>query len=616
MANLRITELDFDDIKTNLRTFLQSQEEFSDYDFTGSSLNVLLDVLAYNTHYNAYLANMLVNEMFLDSAVKRSSVVSLAKMLGYTPTSARSAKAIVDVVVNGVSGSPSTITLPRYSEFSTVLSSNTYSFYNVDEIIVSPNNGTYEFTDVEIYEGTLVTFSYVVNNPGPEEKYVINDTNIDSRTLRVTVQNSSTDQTSNTYTLSTDTTALDGTSKVYFLEENSQEKYEIYFGDGIVGKKLSRGNIVIVQYLVSSGTGPNSSASITQSFALSATIEGSTSFDVSTTQNSIGASEKENIFSIKYNAPKVNASRNRAVTADDYKSLIQSNFTEAESISVWGGEDNVPPAYGKVFISLKPFDGYTITEATKANLNTQILRSKKVLAIQPEFVDPEYFYLNLNVNIQYNTSSTTLSSNQITSQVTTTINNYFNNELKKFDKDFNKSKLIKQILDTNSSISTVLITVKVQKRYNLTLNTVNSFTGEDSIQFNNKITPGSVSSSRFNVLSGGSTVLVRAVDIPDSMPPNPEGTGTLRLVRVSNGQTVDNNFGTVNYSTGSIAINQFTPVSFPTGIRNLRITASIQELSHNIQVFRNQIIVKDDTAENKSLGLESGLTVTTTAIVE
>ena len=400
MSNLRIAELDFDQIKSNLKTYLASQSEFTDYDFEGAGLSVLLDVLAYNTHYNAYLANMVVNEMFLDSAIKRSSAVSIAKHLGYTPRSDRGAKAVVNITATNVVGSPSYITLPKYTIFTSTVNNSTYTYVNLQEYSATLNNGSYTFNNVELIQGAYYSYSYNVVTPGPDEKYVLPNNGIDTTSLRVIVQNSSNDATQTLYTQTTDIVNIDSTSKVYFLQENSQEKYEIFFGDDIIGKKLTAGNIVNIEYIITDGEAANVSSNITQAFT-TVSIQGSSDVTITTVSNAVGGASKEGIQSIKFNAPLINAAANRAVTTEDYKALITSSITEAESVSVWGGEDNVPPIYGKVLISLKPYDGFTISQSTKDIITSQILSNKKVLAIQPQFIDPEYFYIGMDINVKY-----------------------------------------------------------------------------------------------------------------------------------------------------------------------------------------------------------------------
>lgn len=615
LRSIDISELDFDQIKNNLKAFLQDQPEFTDYDFEGSGLSILLDILAYNTHYNAYLANMLANEMFLDSAVKRSSAVSIAKHLGYTPSSTRSARSTVSINVNGPTGSPSTLTLNAKTPFSTSISGNTFTFYNLDAVTIAATNGNYVFNDVVLVEGSLANFTFAVNQPGPDEKYEIPDTNIDTSTLKVTVQDSVSNTTAVTYVLTTDTTNVTSTSKVFFLEENPLGRYEIYFGDGVIGKKLTNGNLVNVEYLRSSGGNANTSNNTSISFTTD-TIGGSSNVVISVSSNPSSGSNKDTITDIKFKAPRVNAARNRAVTASDYEALITANFSDAESVSVWGGEDNDPPYFGKVLISLKPYDGFTISQTTKNNIRDTILANKKVLSIQPEFIDPEFFFVNMTVNISYDTTATTKTSSEIETIVRSTIANYFSTDLQKFNKDFYKSKLTKLILDSDSSILSVIILIKLQKRLVIQLNALNTFITENSIKFENAISPGTLSSSRFFTLSGNATVLAKITDVPDTMPPSSTGTGTLVIRNALTNTPLNSNVGSVSYATGQVSITGFTPTSLPNSINDFRITASIQEESHNLIVNRNQILVLDTTISNPAAGREAGLTVNVTAVTQ
>ena len=615
MPNLRIAELDFDEIKQNLKEFLQDQDEFTDYDFEGSGLSVLLDILAYNTHYNAYLANMVVNEMFLDSAVKRNSAVSIAKHLGYTPASVRGARAVLDITVNSPTGLPQTLTLPRFTSFTTSINGTGFTFLNTTEITATPVGTAYTFEDVTVIEGEFKNQAFVSVQPGPAEKFEITETNIDTSTLIVSVQTSSTDITTTSFNLSEDITGVDGNSAVFFLQENPFGRYEIFFGDGVIGKKLIAGNIINIRFLVPAGTAANTSDLATQTFT-STPIGGSSNINIITISNPSSAADKESITSIKFKAPLINAARNRAVTAEDYKALITANFSDAESISVWGGEENDPPIFGKVFISLKPFSGFNISQETKQSIINNILNPKKVLAIQPEFVDPAFFFVNLVVNVNYNSLLTTKTPNQIETIVTNTINNYFSTDLQKFNLDFKKSKLLNLISNSDTSIDSVIMLIKLQRRFLLTFNQSNSFAEENAIQFQNKIAPGTISSTRFFADINGTTVLVRASDIPADSPSDPEGTGSLALFRVSDDALLQSDFGSVNYGSGQITINEFTPVSFPAGITNFRLTASIQEVSQNIEVYRNQILVLDDSVLNVIIGTAAGLSVNVSPIVE
>jgi hypothetical protein len=613
MANLRIAELDFDTIKTNLKTYLQSQNEFSDYDFEGAGLSVLIDILAYNTHYNAYLANMLANEMFLDSSVKRSSAVSIAKHLGYTPKSVTGSKAFLDITVNNPVGSPATLTLDRYASFSTTVNGTAYTFLTTEPFTIQPSGGIYSFENIPVKEGRLLEYSHTVVSPGPDEKYEIPNSTVDTSTMLVTVQNSSTDTTTTTYTLSTDITTVTGTSTVYFLEENTLGNYQIYFGDGVLGKKLVAGNIIRIQYLACTGSVANVSGNISQTFTAGNAIGGSNNITVITASNSTGGAERESISSIKFNAPRANLARNRAVTKADYSSIIKAQYSQVESISVWGGEENEPPVYGKVLISLKPFSGFVIDDITKTEIKNTILKDRNVLTVTPEFVDPDYIYVNLTVNANYNKNLTTLNASQISNLLRNEIVSYFNTNLQQFEKPFYYSQLLEALNNVDNSVLSVLVDVKIQKRLVPILNIQNAYINENVLRFNNKLNPGNVESTRFFIVRDGTTITVRMYDVPDVMPPDVNGTGTLRLYNVNDGTDLGS-IGTVNYSTGIISISGITPVGYPSNQFEIIITADAQEDSYNITSSRNQIIVVDDSTENTSSNRLQGITVNVTAV--
>ena len=615
MSNLRISELDFDQIKTNLKTFLHAQTEFTDYDFEGSGLSTLLDILAYNTHYNAYLANMVVNEMFLDSAVKRSSAVSIAKHLGYTPVSTRGSVANLDIVVTNPTNLPAILTMDRYTPFTSSIDGVPYTFFTTEAKTALRVGTNYTFSNIDVTEGTLLSYSYVVSDTTPNSKYEIPSTAVDTTTILVSIQTSSSDITTTTYTLTTDITGIDSTSKIYFLEQNTQGNYQIYFGDGIIGKSLSVGNIITIQYMVVTGSAVNVSSTVTQSFTAGTTIGGSSSIAITVNSNSTGGADAESITSIKFNAPRINASKNRAVTAADYEALILSNYAGAESVSVWGGEDNEPPYYGRVIISLKPYSGFTISDATKESIANNILKSRQAITVTPVFVDPVYFYVGVNAVVSYNSSATTLSSQQIKSQVNDAITNYFSVNLQKFNKNYIHSTLINAILSKNNSITSALLTVKLQRRLLPTLNTINVFSGDTAIKFRNAISPGTLISSFFFITVNGVTTLVKITDLPDTTPPSGTGTGTLRLINSITGTIISSSIGTVDYGTGIVSITSITPTGLPAGATDIRITGSIQETSYNLSVSRNEILVQDDTTTNKIGGLIAGTNVTVSASV-
>lgn len=620
MANLRVSELDFDDIKVNLKNFLSNYRDsngdlvFTDYDFEGSGLSVLLDLLAYNTHYNAYLSNMLINEMFLDSAVKRESAVSIAKHLGYTPRSVKSARATINFTVNNVVGNPSTITLDRYTPFTTTINNSSFTFVNLESITVSKDAGAYNFTNVEITEGIPLEFVFRVNVPGPTEKYEIPNLNLDVSTMIVTVQKSNTDLTTTTYNLADDALGIDGNSTIYFLEENPTGSFSLVFGDGILGKKLTAGNLIKVQYLISNGSSCNVSNLITQRFSTSTTISGGSIGSIITVNNSNYGSEKETITEIKFNAPKFSSSQNRAVNSSDYKVLIDSFYPALiDSVAVWGGEENIPKKYGKVMIALSPATGFVITETVKNNIAT-FLKQKRILSISPEFVEPEYFYINLSTNVKYNSKTLSTTSDQLKISIQNTIESYFNSNLKQFDQDFVFSKLSKLIDETDPSILGNLITLKVQKRIEPTINVTKILTNNDAIKFYIGVLPGSLESTRFAVDMDGSTYPVVLKDYPIEALPNYSGTGIIKLINPVNNSIVDASYGTIDYATGIISVPSFKVAGLYEDSTDIRIMIKPQDSFLDVTVNRNQILLLDDSTSNSLTNTNPGLTINTYGI--
>jgi hypothetical protein len=609
MAELRVTELDFDDIKQNLKTYLQSQDEFNSYNFEGSGMNVLLNLLAYNTHYNAYLANMIHNEAFLDSAIKRASVVSKAKHLSYVPRSTTAAKAVVDILVNSPTGSPNTLTLNRFTTFTSNVGGSSFTFSNINDVTISPINGQYIFEDVVLYEGTPLTFTYAVSEVGPTVKYEIPNANVDTTTILVTVQNSSSDLTTTVFTKVTDITSVTPTSNVYYLEENYNGRYEIYFGDNILGKQLSAGNIIRIEYLITNGEAANIFDGVTQTFSLNGSIGGSSSVLVTVIQVSAGGAEAETIDQIKFNAPRNFVSQNRAVTAEDYANIIRQNFAGVESITVWGGEDNDPPIYGKVFISLKPFEGTVISETQKAQIKTDILASRGVVSVIPEFVDPIYTYVGVNANVRYDAKVTTKSTSQIVELVRAAIEGFFTNNLQQFDRNLVYSRLAASIDAADPSIYGNSFSLKLQKRIKPTLNLGQSW----EIRFNTRVHPGDVESTRFFTSINGLLVAVRLADSPNDMPPNYDGSGTMFLI---NADTNENllSVGTVNYATGSMTINNLVVTGFQQNQTDIRITVSQQEDSMNVDVINNEILILDDSTGNRLINRNAGVFISVTPI--
>ena len=614
MSQIRITELDFDTIKQNLISFLGGQEEFSDYSFQGSGLSVLIDLLAYNTHYNAYYGNMLLSELFLDSAVKRSSAVSVAKHLGYTPMSKRGSVANISVKVLDPTGLPPQLTIDPFTSFVSTIDDSGYNFLTIKAYTASREGNEYNFDNIEVKEGQLQEFSYVVSNTTPAAKYEIPALNVDTSTISVSVQTSATDLTRETFTLSEDLTALTDESAIYFLEQNPLEKYQIYFGDDILGRSPEVGNIVIIRYLVVEGESTNVSSKITQSFQSSGSIGGSNNITCTTNSNSSDGKDKETITSIKHYAPKFNAAKNRCVTASDYEVLIQSNYSGAESIATWGGEDNDPPIYGKVFVSLKPYEGFIISEEAKETIRSDILKNKQGVTVQVEFIDPDYLYVGLDIAVEYNFATTSKTSGQIYTLIVNAVRSYFSTSLQKFDADFKHSTLINNLIDVDVSVASVLMSVTLQKRIVPVLNTTNVLTLANALKFRNAIKPGSFKSSYYYGMLNGVQTLMYIGGIPDDMPPDDLGTGTLRLINASDNSVINSDIGTINYGTGVVSINEILPVALPTGSEDIRFTCSVQERNYNLNCNRNEVFVLNETSENKITGTTEGLTVTVNGI--
>lgn len=559
---IQVSELDFDQIKANLKTYLRDQPEFTDYDFEGSGLSVLLDVLAYNTHYNALYQNFTVNEMFLDSAGKRNSVVSRAKELGYTPYSSTCAEASIDVTFTST-GNPPTLTLPKFSSFITTVDNITYTFYTMEEVTITPNPG-YVFSDLIIQEGTPVTFKYTA---AAGARYMVPNSNVDMSTLSVRVQESVNSTVFHTYTRADSILNVTGSDRVYFVKEIENQLYELKFGDGLLGLELPNGSVVHMEYLVTNGPKVNGAKVFTYTGILATTAVAS----VFLKSAAYKGADIESVASIKFNAPKAYTAQNRAVTADDYQSLIYNNFTAAQSVSVWGGEDNVPPVYGKTFICVKPRDADLLSVVQKNEIIKDILGSRNVVSITPEIIDPEYINITLTTTVYYNDRETSRSPSEISSLVSSTILDYNENDLQKFDGVFRFSKLSRLIDNTEpaivNNISTILLHVSLTPRLNTyaeyIVNIINPI-------YTEHVPENAVSSHGFYIPN--STEIHYLQD---------DGIGNIQLFYHNNSEVgaqgvtanhivVNPTIGTVDYATGYIKI------------QNLNITALAESELHLI----------------------------------
>lgn len=462
-SSIQFADLDFADIKSSLITFLKSQDTFKDYNFSGSGLSTLLDILAYNTQYNAYYLNMVGNEMFLDTALQRSSVVSQAKVLNYTPKSTIAPTATINLTAYSVT--TSLLTLPKFTKFiSEAIDGVNYIFVNDDEQTVSVVSGQANFTDVALKEGTPVNYSFTVDTTSnPDLIFQIPDETIDTTTLEVAVQDSGTNSFSTVYTQASDVLLLDGTSTVYFLQEGLDGNYEIYFGDDIIGKKLINGNIVRLSYLSTNGT----KAAGANSFILLDSISGFSNTSIFPVVPATNGGEKESIDSIRFQASKSYTAQNRAVSKNDYITLIQQNNLgyAFDAVNVWGGQENDPPVYGQVFVSLKPAGAYFFTDTQKQKIIQDVIKPISVLTVEPTLLDPDYTYLKLTANVLYDPRKTTLTAPQLQNTIKQSILSRATSTLNTFNSTFLETDITNSIMSIDSSIITNELIVQTQKKF-------------------------------------------------------------------------------------------------------------------------------------------------------
>jgi len=580
-GKLEITDLDFDTIKGNLKTYLRGQSEFSDYDFEGSGLSVLLDILAYNTHYNAFMANMTANEMFLDTAVKRSSVVSLAKALGYTPIGSQAAMAIVDVTVHDATG-PSLLLASGHT-FKTKATGQSYQFVNTTDITVIPSSGVYKFENISVYEGTWVEVDYTVNAADAEQKFILDNARIDISTLSVKIQNSSSDTVTTTFTKANNLVEVKSTTTAFFVQETTAAEWEVYFGDGIVGKKLIDGNIIKVGYIVTNETAANGA----NKFSSASAIGGFVDITVVTTTVAAGGSAPEGLDTIKHNAPFNYTAQNRAVTANDYKTLVPQIYANVESIAVWGGEYNDPPVYGKVYISIRPKGGAFLRDTSKADIKKK-LKDYTVASVTPEIINPEIIKIIPSVNFKYDSGITTKTQGDLETLVRAAIVTYSSDQLSQFEGIFRYSKFTALVDNTDTAIMSNISTIKMSLSMTPTLASSVKY----DVKFQNALyNPGlahvvPVLESTGFIMSGQTNTLYFDDD----------GSGNLRTYFLTGTlkSYVSATAGTVDYATGAIAVTALTITS--TANADKTITFKVIPSSNDLVPVRNQIFEIDSTS--------------------
>ena len=587
---LQITDLEFDQIKSNLKSYLSAQTQFQDYDFEGSGMSVLIDMLSYNTHYTGYYANMLGNEMFMDSSSLRESVVSHAKHLNVMPTSVRTPTAKLDFTFTPA-GTPTSLTIAKDTKFTSSINGVSYKFVtNTTTTVPRSATGTYTATGVEIKEGKILNKSYTVNASDTAQRFIIPNANVDTTTLSVTVQNSSSDSTVYTYSdgNAVDVTTIKGIDKVFFLQEVESQKYEITFGDGAVGKQLSDGNIIFIEYIVTGGTLANKAST----FTASGSVAGLTSanYILTTSTDATGGADIQTTTSLKFLAPKLYQAQKRATTKDDYKAILLEQRPDIESITVYGGEDADPVQYGKVFIAVKPVGSASFSTAAKTAIKTDILKSSNVVTVIPELIDPIMYYLLIETTVNYDPVTNLTNENTLKTNINTSIQNYFQTNLEKFDQKFRYSKLVQDIDNTNNSVRNNKTTVKYQQRI---IPGELGLTSTYTMNFNNVITEGSIVSTSFTASDG---ITYSLVDVG----------GIIKVAKTTSG-VVDSpavyftlpdgtqNQGTIDYTTGKVVLNNFNPYTITDATTNIKFTVTPSVNNNDITPLREQILTYDVT---------------------
>ena len=473
-TNIQVASLDFSGIKQNFINYLQTQDTFKDYNFSGSALSTLLDVLAYNTQYNAFYLNMVANEMFLDSALQRSSVVSHAKLLNYVPHSAVGPVALVNLTFTGVT--TSSFTIPKYTNFlSEAIDNVNYNYVTLYDTTVPVTSNTAILNAVEIKQGTVQNYTFTVNSTAnPKYIFEIPDKNIDTSTMTVTVQQSVSNSAYQVFNATTNYLSLTPTDPVYFLQEAADGNYQIYFGDGVLGQQLSDGNVVKISYISTKGT----VGGLANSFTLMTKFANYSTVTVTPYLAATTGEDKESIDSIKFQAPKAFAAQGRAVTKNDYITLLQQNNLGItfDAVNVWGGEENNPPVYGQVFIALKPTGAYDLTATQKQLITNQVLVPYGVVTVKPTIVDPDYTYIQLSSNVLFNQSQTSLTPSAIKTGVQQAIYGYAANNLNTFNSTFSSYEVLNTINNYDPSIITSDFGINLQKKFYPVLKSPQTYT--------------------------------------------------------------------------------------------------------------------------------------------
>ena len=575
-SQFNITDLDFDDISVNLRNYLKGQEQFKDYDFDGSSMSILIDLMAYASHIGAVNTNIAASELFLDSAQIRKNVVSRAKDLGFVPQSETGATAIVDITLSDVRNPdgtyPTTVemTLNRGSLFQSTFDGTTRNFIVPSTVKPSQNGDSYVYNDVELVQGTYASDTFVYDTQLPNPKFVLTNKRVDKSRIQVSVNSNGTTET---YALSTNISNITTESKVFYEQENEDGFREIYFGDGVLGKQLLDGDIITVTYIIVDPTHANGA----RTFAMINSINGFSNVQTVASSVAQGGAEKESIESIKFKANKFYTSQNRLVTLNDYKAKVSEYYPNADAVAVWGGEDNNPPEYGKIFVALKPKNSDYLSDTEKKEV-VRKLNALNMLTVRPTIVDPEIIKILISTTFKYNANQTTLSQGEIETVVINAINDFDNKNLSNFDSIFRHSRLIQAIDDSNDAILSNTTNIRLKKSQKVFTDTTRGVVVEFGNGLYNphvghaKASGGIVSTTGFKV--SGDSVNTQYFD--------DDGEGNLRRYYLSGSTRIyqDNSAGTVDYATGKISINTI----FFTSVVNVDSTIDFTVIPNSLDV--------------------------------
>jgi len=615
---INASELDFDNIKTNLINYMKATDTtFNDYNYEGSAMSTIIDVLAYVTHVNSMNANFALNETFLDTSQLRTSVVSHAKLLGYTPRSIAPSVAYIDMTMakgtatpfwnHDGTNTPLPLTMTRGTKFSTSIDGVTYPMFASDTTTINYNETDgWKFSNIKIEQGTLSNINYTYQD-NTFESYIIPANNVNTASIKVTVTDSSATDASKVYALNTNMVTLDGTSEVYFLEEGRDGYYEVKFGDNIIGKRPGNGNSISIEYAtIPSGTNVNGATV----FTMTDSLNGNTDETITLVTKATGGAARESKEAIKFNAPLAHISQNRAVTPDDYKSIIKNEFADLEAVAVWGGEDNDVPDYGKVYVSIKPLSGEVLTEAQKTTIKTNILKPKNVVSITPVLVDPDYTYIDLEVYFKYNPNKATVTASGLATSIRNTLVSYNNDTLKSFNGVYRDSNVGKLIDDTNVAIISNITRVKMQKKITPILGTATKYT----LKFNQALTDldattgttGSYVTSSIFTFAG---VDAKLKDFYDS-------SSDTRIVQIvdTSGLVLSTNVGDVNEEDGIVTLNSFNPTALPTGSTTIDVT--VKPASSDVSPTRNELLTINTSTAIISGEIDTMATGGTTAGID